>query len=225
MRERRLNLGSTHCRNSHPWLLERTHRDFQGSLPMSFEPRRGTWSYRCPSPPGHRQCRAYQNIRRMIGRCLSLVPLLHTEPRVAVGRFGLLPWTYGGARGCRYVAKYEAKEGSSLLRRNPPKNRLWVLPGVACDSRGEIDPTLDRSNRFVPIHLQSQVEGIAVFQVRDGQPQSGPDRTDVSVRSRSHLNDWSLGPVLDFSRAIGSVSVPVQTFLDRSVGPDRTDGL
>src|SRR5579859_5038880 len=52
-----------------------------------------------------------------------------------------------------------------------------------------------------------------------------PERTDVSVRSRSHLNDWSLGPVLDFSRAIGSVSVPVQTFLDRSVGPDGTDGL
>src|SRR5579859_7779987 len=130
---------------------------------MSFEPRRGIWSYRCPSPPGHRQCRAYQNIRRMIGRCLSLVPLLHTEPRVAVGRFGLLPWTYGGARGCQYVAKYEAKEGSSLLRRNPTMNRLQVLPGVAHNSRGEIDPILDRSNCFVPIRLQSEVEGIAVF--------------------------------------------------------------
>src|SRR5579859_1479666 len=99
----------------------------------------------------------------MVGRHLSLIHLLHTEPRVAVGRSGLLPWTYGGARGCQYVAKYEAKEGSSLLRRNPPTNRLWVLPGVAHDSRGEIDPILDRSNRFVLIHLQSQVEGIAVF--------------------------------------------------------------
>src|SRR5579859_1894446 len=99
----------------------------------------------------------------MVGRRLSLVPLLHTEPRVAVGQFGLLPWTYGGARGCRYVAKYEAKEVSSLLRRNPPMNHLRVLPGVAHDSRGEIDPILDRSNHFVPIRLQSQVEGIAVF--------------------------------------------------------------
>src|SRR5579859_1209831 len=116
---------------------------------MSFEPRRGTWSYRCPSPPGHRQHRASQNIRRMVGRRLSLVRLLHTEPRVAVGRFGLLPWTYGGVRGCQYVAKYEAKEGSSLLRRIHPMNRLRVLPGVARDSRGEIDPTLDRRNRFV----------------------------------------------------------------------------
>src|SRR5579859_1813330 len=135
---------------------------------MSFEPRRGTWSYCCPSPPGHRQRRASQNIRRMVGRHLSLVHLLHTEPRVVVDRFGLLPWTYGGARGCRYVTKYEAKEASSLLRRNPPMNRLRVLPGVACDSRGEIDPILDRNNRFVPICLQSQVEGIAVFLTMSG---------------------------------------------------------
>src|SRR5579859_5726092 len=163
MRELRLNLGSTHCRNSHPWLLERTHREIPVRLPMSFERRRWIWQYRCPSPPGHRQRQASQNIRRMVGRHLSLVRLLHTEPRVAVGRSGLLPWTYGGAKGCRYVAKYEAKEGSSLLRRNPPMNRLWVLPGVARDSMGEIDLILDRSNRFVLIRLQSQVEGIAIF--------------------------------------------------------------
>src|SRR5579859_2982617 len=168
MRELQLNLGSTRCRNSRPWLLERTHREIPGSLPMSSEPRQGTWSYRCPSPPGRHQGRAYQNIRRTVGRRLSLVLLLHTEPRVAVGRFGLLPWTYGGARGCRYVAEYEAKEGPSSPRRNPPTNRLRVLPGVARDSRGEIDPILDRSNRFVPIRLQSQVEGIAVFLTMSG---------------------------------------------------------
>src|SRR5579859_5781120 len=130
---------------------------------MSSEPRREIWSYRYPSPSGHHQGRASQNIRQTVGRRLSPVPLLHTEPTAAVGRFGLLPWTYGGARGCRYVAECEAKEGSSSPRRNVPMNRLRVLPGVARDSMGQIDPILDRSNRFVPIRLQSQVEGIAVF--------------------------------------------------------------
>ena len=80
---------------------------------------------------------------------LARLVLISAEPTAAVGRFGLLPWTYGGVRGCQYVAKYEAKEGSSLLRRIHPMNRLRVLPGVARDSRGEIDPTLDRRNRFV----------------------------------------------------------------------------
>src|SRR5579859_3816822 len=104
----------------------------------------------------------------MVGQQSSLILLLHTELRLAVDRFGLLPWTYGGARGCRYVAKYEAKEGFSLLRRNSPMNRPWVSPGLVRDSRGEINLTLDRRNRFVPIRLQSQVEGIEVFLTMSG---------------------------------------------------------
>src|SRR5579859_4586045 len=144
---------------------------FEGAFPMSSEPRREIWSYCYPSPPGHHQGRASQSIRQMVGSCLSLVPLLHTEPIATVGRFGLLPWTYGGAKGCRYVAECEAKEGPSSLRRIPPMNRLWVSPGAARDSMGETNRTLDRSNHSVPIRLQSQVEGIAVFLTMRGLSQ------------------------------------------------------
>ena len=78
--------------------------------------------------------------------------------------------------------------------------------------------------------MESVRDGPSPFLLsRDVQPRSGPDRdhgpTDrsdrdrtgptlgsVSVRSRSHVNDSDVGPVLQFSKAIGSVSVRSKRF-------------
>ena len=60
------------------------------------------------------------------------------------------------------------KKAFSLLRGNSPMNRPWVSLGLVRDSRGEINPILDRSNRFVLIRLQSQVKGIEVFLTMSG---------------------------------------------------------
>jgi len=74
------------------------------------------------------------------------------------------------------------------------------------------------------INLIQRVRLSGMFNL--GLDRTGPMLGSVSVRSRSHLNDSDIGPVLGFSKTIGLVSVSVQEgWTDRSdqVWTDWTD--